>query len=100
MWKRLTRYVMTAPSAHTINIGHNVLPHCVMSVEKNSGAINNIVQIAKFDGFQRCRPFHRITYFDVMAIALVSANGQKRGVRHRMPTLMPVMYALARIGNL
>ena len=54
----------------------------------------------KFDGFQRCRPLTRSTYFDVIEIAEHSAYGQKAGERTRMPTLMPVMYALARCGHL
>src|SRR6185369_7746840 len=72
----------------------------MLNVETASGANSNSTQIAKFDGFHKWRPFHRITYFDVIEIALHSAYGQKAGERIRMPTLMPVMYALARFGNL
>ena len=45
----------------------------------------------KFDGFQRCRPSTRSTYFEVIEIAAHSAYGQNAGERTRMPTLMPEM---------
>ena len=64
-----------------------------------SPARNSIAEMPKFDGFQRWRPLTRSTYFDVIEIALHSANGQKAGERIRMPTLMPVMYALAGCGH-
>ena len=43
----------------------------------------------RFDGFQRCRPSTRITYFDVIEMAEQSAYGQNAGERTSMPTLMP-----------
>ena len=49
----------------------------------------------KFDGFQMCRPLMRSTYLDMIEIAAHSAYGQKAGERTRMPTLIPLMYALA-----
>src|SRR5262245_30683793 len=99
MWNRFTRHVINAPRAHTTSMGYTALPHCILSVAKYSRAISSITAIPKFEGFQRCLPFHRMTYFDVIAMALVSANGHHSGERIRMPTLMPVMYALARIGR-
>ncbi len=36
----------------------------------------------------------------MIEIALHNAYGQKAGERTRMPTLMPVMYALARFSHL
>ena len=47
-----------------------------------------------------CRPLTRSTYFDVIEIMLHSAYGQYAGERIRMPTLMPVMYALAGCSHL
>ena len=44
----------------------------------------------KFDGFQRCRPFTRSTYFDMTESTLHNANGQNAGERKRIPTLMPL----------
>src|SRR5215213_3232388 len=98
MWNRLTRQVMSAPSTQTISIGQIALPHWMVSVATASGASNSIAQMAKFDGFHRWRPLQRITYFDVIEIALASANGQNAGERSRMPMLIPEMYELARFG--
>ncbi len=65
-----------------------------------SPARNSMAQMPKLDGFQMWRPFTFSTYFDVMEIALQSANGQNASVRSRMPTLVPLMYTLARCGHL
>jgi hypothetical protein len=54
----------------------------------------------KFDGFQRCRPFTRNTYFDMIESTLHNANGQNAGERRSMPTLIPEMYALERLSHL
>jgi len=56
-----------------------------------------MAQIAKFEGFQRCRPFQRNTYFEVMAIAWLTRRASIRRTDEN-PELMPVMYALARCG--
>ena len=54
----------------------------------------------KFDGFQRCRPFTRNTYFDMIDNTLHNAYGQNAGERIRMPTLMPEIYALDKLIHL
>src|SRR6202789_899433 len=66
----------------------------------DSAAKKSIMQMPKLDGFQIWRFFTRRTYFEVMAITEHSAYGQNAGERSRIPTLMPVMYALARCGHL
>src|SRR5690349_8489209 len=73
MWNRLTRHVINAPSTQTTSIGQIALPHWTLSVETTSGASSSMTQIDRFDGFHRCRPRQRITYFDVIAIMLHSA---------------------------
>src|SRR5215216_1858364 len=76
------------------------LPHWIVSAATVSGARNNNTHIPKFDGFQRCRPFTRSTYFDMIEITLHKAYGQNAGERSRIPTLMPEIYALARLSHL
>src|ERR1700744_4711614 len=100
MWRPFTRHPISDPSVQITIMGHRLFPHWMLSVATDSAARNSITQIPKFDGFQMCLPFTRSTYFDVMLIAAHSAYGQNPGERIRMPTLMPLMYALARLGNL
>ena len=54
-----------------------------------------MAEMPKFDGFQIWRPLMRNTYLDMMEIAAHRAYGQNAGERTRIPTLMPLMYALA-----
>src|SRR5215813_1370908 len=100
MWNRSTRHVINAPSAHTISIGQIAFPHCTLNVATYSGANRSIMQMAKFDGFHRCLPLQRMTYFEVIEMALHNAYGQNSGERMRIPTLIPEMYALAACGHL
>ena len=71
----------------------------MLSSDTVAGARNSTALTPKFDGFQRWRPLYRRTYFDTIEIRLRSTYGQRNGDRTRMPTLMPVMYALARCGQ-
>ena len=80
---------ITEPNSHTMAIGRRLLPHCTLRLATASGASTSIATIAKLVGLNRCRPPTRITYFEVIAIAEVSANGQNAGDRTSMPTLMP-----------
>jgi len=68
----------------------------MLSTVTVAGASHSSAHSPKLDGFQRCRPLTRSTYFDAIESTLPSTNGQTTGVRTSMPTLMPVMYALAR----
>src|SRR6185295_6445383 len=92
--------MMIEPSTQITINGHLKLPHCTLRVATVSGARNNNTQMPKFDGFQRWRPFTRSTYFDMIESTLASAYGQNAGERKRMPTLMPLMYALERLSHL
>ena len=71
----------------------------MLSAATVSGARNTSTEIPKFDGFQMCRPFTRSTYFDMIETTAHTRYGHTAGDRTRMPTLMPLMYALARFGN-
>src|SRR5215217_8867000 len=91
---------MIDPSIQITSNGHLKLPHCTLRLATVSGARNSNTQIPKFDGFQRCRPFTRSTYFDMIEITLHKAYGQNAGERSRIPTLIPEMYALAKLIHL
>src|SRR6185436_18786992 len=67
--------------------------------EVDAGARNSSALTPKFEGFQRWRPLYRRTYFEAIEIRLASAYGHRNGDRTRIPTLIPVMYALARCGH-
>src|SRR6476660_7593593 len=92
--------MITDPSIQITSSGQMKLPHWIVSAATVSGARNNNTQIPKFDGFQRCRPFTRNTYFDMIERTLHNAYGQNAGERSSMPTLIPEMYALARLSHL
>ena len=64
------------------------------------GARKSTALTPRFDGFHRCRPFTRSTYFDRIEIRLAKKYGHRNGDRTRMPTLMPEMYALAGCSHL
>ena len=76
-------------------IGATALPHWMLRRVTVSGARNSTALTPKLDGFHRCRPLNRRTYLVVIEIRLQRKYGQRKGERTRMPTLMPVMYALA-----
>src|SRR6185436_4148055 len=97
MWIRFARQIITEPRIQITINGQMKLPHWIVSAATVSGARNNNTQIPKFDGFQRWRPFTRNTYFDMIESTLHKANGHNAGERSRMPTLIPEMYALARL---
>src|SRR6185295_14516253 len=92
--------MMNDPSTQITINGHLKLPHCTLRLATVSGARNSNTQIPKFDGFQRCRPFTRSTYFDMIESTLARAYGQNAGERKSMPTLMPLIYALERLSHL
>ncbi len=52
-------------------------PHWILKAATVSGARNNNTQMPKFDGFQRCRPFTRRTYFDMIEITLHKHTARK-----------------------
>ena len=91
MCRRPTRQTITEPSIQMTAIGHRVLPHWMLRSDTVAGARNSTALTPKFDGFQRCRPLTRSTYFDVIEIRLASTYGHRNGDRTRIPTLMPVM---------
>src|SRR5262245_15824362 len=99
MCSRPTRQTMTEPSVQMPSIGQMLLPHWMLRSETVAGARNSTALTPRFDGFQRCRPFTRSTYLDRIEIRLPNAYGHRNGDRTRMPTLMPVMYALAGCGQ-
>ena len=86
-----TRQMITEPSSQMTSIGQMTLPHWMLRTVTVAGARNSIALTPKLDGFQRCRPWQRSTYFDVIEIRLHKKYGHKNGERIRMPTLMPVM---------
>src|SRR5215213_5485232 len=88
------------PRIQITSKGHLKLPHCTLKLATDSGARNSNTQMPKFDGFQRCRPFTRNTYFDMIESTLHNAYGQNAGERSRIPTLIPLIYALARLSHL
>src|SRR6185503_13322303 len=92
--------MMIEPRIQMTSKGHLKFPHCTLKAATDSGAKNSNTQIPKFDGFQRCRPFTRKTYFDIIESTLHNAYGQKAGERRRMPTLIPEIYALERLSHL
>ena len=61
--------MMTVPNAQTTTMGSRLFPHCTESPATLSAARTSMATIPRFDGFQRCRPSTRITYFDVIEIA-------------------------------
>ena len=65
--------MITEPKIHTTAMGRRLLPHCTDSAATASGASTSMATIPKFDGFHRCRPSTRSTYFDVMEMAAQSA---------------------------
>src|SRR5690349_24968482 len=91
---------MIDPRIQITSKGQRKLPHCIDNAVTVSGARNNNTQMPKFEGFHKCRSFTRNTYFDMIDRTLHKAYGQNAGERMRMPTLMPVMYALARLSHL
>src|SRR4029453_5897404 len=95
MCRRPTRQTITAPSSQMTTIGQSVLPHWMLKRETVAGARNNSALTPKFDGFHKCRPLKCHTYLDAIEIKLASTYGQKNGERTRIPTLIPVIYALA-----
>ncbi len=54
-------------------MGSRLLPHCTDRLATVSAASTSMATMPKFDGFQRCRPSTRITYFDVIEMAEQSA---------------------------
>ena len=74
---------MIDPSIQITSNGHLKLPHCTLKLATVSGARNSNTQMPKFDGFQRCRPFTRNTYFDMIESTLHSAYGQNAGERNK-----------------
>src|SRR6185369_8486468 len=98
--KRPTRQTITEPSSQITTIGATTFPHCTLRSDTVSGARNRIRLTPRFDGFHRWRPRKRRTYFDAIEMNAQSAYGHRNGDRSRMPTLMPVMYALAAYGHL
>src|SRR5438270_7390455 len=99
MCSRPTRHTMTDPSVQMTTIGQMLLPHWMLRSVTVAGARNRTALTPRFDGFQRCRPSTLSTYFDVIEIRLASAYGHRNGDRTRIPTLIPVMYALAGCGH-
>src|SRR6202044_4019712 len=100
MWNRFSRQIITDPSDQITSIAQRLFPHWILKVVTDSAARNSTTQMPKFDGFQICRFFTRRTYLDVIAIIAHNAYGQNAGERRRIPTLMPVIYALATFGHL
>src|SRR5580658_9737567 len=100
MWNRRARHRMTDPSAQMTTSEPKLLPHCMLSEATDWEARKSMAQMPKLEGFQIWRPRKRSAYFEVMERRLQSAKGQKAGERRRIPTLMPVMYALAGCGHL
>ena len=90
---------MTNPSSQITAIGQRLLPHWMLRSDTVCGARNSTALTPRFDGFHRCRPFTRSTYFDRIEIRLAKKYGHRNGDRTRMPTLMPEMYALAGCGH-
>src|SRR5438093_3004340 len=71
----------------------------MLRLATESPATNSIAQMPKLDGFHKWRPLTRKTYFERIEIAAQSPYGHNAGERIRMPTLMPVIYALAGCGH-
>src|SRR5262245_56986647 len=94
-----TRQTMTEPRSQITTIGQMLLPHWMLSRDTVAGARKRTALTPRFDGFHRWRPPARSTYFDTIEMRLVRKYGQRNGERTRMPTLMPVMYALAGCGQ-
>ena len=80
-------------------IGQSVLPHWMLSSDTVAGARNSTALTPKFDGFQRCRPLSAQHVLRRDRDQAAEEYGQRNGERTRMPTLMPVMYALAGCGQ-
>src|SRR5262245_18443832 len=99
MCRRPTRHTMTEPSIQMTTIGQSVWPHWMLKSDTLAGARNNTALTPKFEGFHKCRPLRRKTYFEAIDVRLARTYGQKNGDRTRMPTSMPVMYALAGWGH-
>src|SRR5437773_85950 len=100
MCRRPTFQTMAAPRIQMTTIGQMTLPHWMLSSDALAGARNRSALTPKFDGFQRWRSLRRRTYFDAIDTSAHSTYVQRNGDRTRMPTLMPVMYALAGCGHL
>src|SRR5512138_1077165 len=99
MCSRPARHTITAPRIQITTIGQITLPHWMLRTEALAGARNSSALTPKFDGFHRCRSRKRKTYFVAIETRLVSAYAHRNGDRTRIPTLMPVMYALAGCGQ-
>src|SRR5688572_3063875 len=99
MCSRPTRHTITDPSSQMMTIGQISLPHCTLRSDTVAGARNSSALTPKFEGFQRWRSCTRSTYLETIEIRLHRKYGQRNGERSRMPTLIPVMYALARCGQ-
>ena len=77
MCSRPTRQTITVPSTQITTIGQSVLPHWMLSSDTVAGARNSTALTPKFDGFQRCRPLSRSTYFDAIEIKLIRKYGHR-----------------------
>src|SRR5882672_3706668 len=99
MCRRPTRQTMTEPRIQMTTIGQITLPHWMLSTDALAGARNSSALTPKFDGFQRWRSLWRNTYFVAIDTSEHSTYVQRNGERTRIPTLMPVMYALAGCGQ-
>src|ERR1043166_236106 len=72
----------------------------MLSTDALAGARNRSADTPKFDGFQMCRLLTRKTYLLAIDTSEHKTYAHRNGERTRMPTLMPVMYALAGCGHL
>ena len=95
MLKRRARSIISVPNIQIMIMGGRKFPHWMLRLATVSPAKNKRTEMPKLEGFQMWWSFQRRIYFEVIDIRLQSANGQKAGDRNRMPTLIPVMYALA-----
>src|SRR4051794_24577389 len=90
---------MILPSTQMTSSGQTSLPHCCAKLATDCGARKSKTLMPRLDGFHRCRPPRRSAYLDEIDSRLHITNGHTNVERMRMPTLMPVMYALARCGQ-
>src|SRR3954468_18661667 len=99
MCARPARQTMTAPRTQMTTMGQITLPHWMLRTDALAGARNSSAETPKFDGFHRCRLLIRKTYFVAIDTSAHSTYAHRNGDRTRMPTLIPVMYALAGCGH-
>src|SRR5690349_16232914 len=99
MCSRPREYRISEPRQKMISSGQISLPHCWLNGDTSLGTRSNSRLTPRFDGLNRCRPWTRIAYFEEIDSRLQMMYGHSRFDRTRMPTLMPVMYALAMCGH-